>query len=216
MSVGRSTGRPARERGYGHPSSLDDPVAAGEVSHDLHVGDSRPASARRPRRRARRSCTSRTSQPNRAVLDQPLCLAVVDERVLAVPYASSGSSIASSSARDVRRVRHDQLERPGDALEQVRLDELDLEPDSPLHSRGRATAHRRERSVAVTRASGRSCFSASAIAPVPVPTSTMRGSPMSSSSARQRSTTISVSGRGTSARASVFSVSRRKSQSPST
>ena len=34
--------------------------------------------------------------------------------------------------------------------------------------------------------------------------------------ARQRSTTISVSGRGTSARASVFSVKRRKSQSPST
>ena len=67
-----------------------------------------------------------------------------------------------------------------------------------------------------TRAPGRSCAIASAIAPPPVPTSTTRGESMPSSRARQRSTTISVSGRGTSARASVFSVSRRKSQSPST
>ena len=57
---------------------------------------------------------------------------------------------------------------------------------------------------------------ASAIAPLPVPTSSTRGSATPAIRARQRSTTTSVSGRGTSTRASTFSVSRRNPHSPST
>ena len=50
----------------------------------------------------------------------------------------------------------------------------------------------------------------------PTPTSRTRGSLRPARRARHRSTTISVSGRGTSARRSVVSVSRRKPHSPRT
>src|SRR3954447_25257444 len=88
-------------------------------------------------------------------------------------------------------------------------------PSRSTFSRAKASAPA-ETSTPVTCASERSSFSASAIAPEPTPTSRIRGRSTPSASASARSTRVSVSGRGTSARASVFSVSRRKPHSPRT
>ena len=164
----------------------------------------------RARSRRRAASTSRAARGERSVCP------VADDREPRLPVAHLGLRAPSISAsRDVGRIRDDEVERAGEPVEQARLDELDREPE-PL----RVLAGERERvGRDVGRGdarAGRSSAIASAIAPLPVPTSTTRGASTPAIAASARSTTISVSGRGTSARASVRSVSRRKPHSPRT
>ena len=146
-----------------------------------------------------------------------LRLSLVDERVARLPVANLRVERVHLGGEHVRRVRDDEVERPGGKpVVQVRVQKLDVKPGER-----RVLARERERVgrgverddarvgplVLRARARSRRC---------PCPTSRTRGSGTSRSSTRQRSTTCSVSGRGTSARASHRSVSRRKPHSPRT
>ena len=117
-------------------------------------------------------------------------------------------------ALDVGRVRDDDVPALGGGDRAVALPQLDLEPQplGVLASEGERVG----RDVDADDLSvgplvlERECDRARADADVEDP------GPLASATSSARSTSVSVSGRGTSARASVISVSRRKPHSPST
>ena len=157
------------------------------VEHARRVA--RPAAPSAPRRRAPRAAPSRAPRA-RARRARP-ARRTAGSRRRGRTGPSTPSSRSARTKVDVEPVRARVLARERERVSRQR------------RSRPRARPGARARSRARSRR-------------VPVPTSSTRGASHVAISARQRSTTISVSGRGTSARASVCSVSRRKSQSPST
>ena len=139
-------------------------------------------------------------QPHERRVQEPLGeREVAEERERRIGERVRGQ-LVRTLGRDVRRVRHDEVEGPPELgrerIEQVAHPHVHVEAEPGAFARASSTASG-DRSVAQTRASGRSSFTASAIAPDPVPRSTTAGPRTDAIRSRATPTTTSVSGRGT-------------------
>ena len=203
------------------PTSLDHPLPPREIARDRSprvaelLEQRRDLAARGPR-----GVSSTIAPPgastSRASRASSLGLVVADDAPAAAPSrAPPAGAPSSSSSRTYGGFETTRSNGPSSPSSRLVSTSSTSRPSRSAFSRASASASG-ETSVAVTRAPGCSSAIESAIAPLPVPTSTTRGASSPAIAASARSTTISVSGRGTSARASVCSVSRRKPQSPRT
>ena len=225
MSVGSSTGCPARIASITSstarpPPCLHDSFLPGQVVRDADArrtparssacGDDARTLPRAPRARAS-PVEHLVARPR-----QPLGLALVDERASRLPLAHLRLERLDLVRLDVGRVGDDQVERPRRRRRAGRPREA-RPPGRCASAFSRASSSAAaEMSVAWTRAPGCSCAIASAIAPLPVPTSTTRGAstPRSARGSARRRSPSRVAARAPVRRS--CSVSRRKSQSPST
>ena len=184
----------------------------------VHVGVAGAASsvARRPRARVLVHLEHEPAVEHARGPISALRLAAVDERAPRLPVAHLRLERRELVREHVRRVRDDEVERARDARRagpsrraRPRAESLGvLAGERERVRRDVGRGHARVGALVLrARARSRRCRCRRR-------RRAARRRP--AISARQRSTTISVSGRGTSARASVFSVRRRKPQSPST
>ena len=186
----------------------DDPLVAGEVAHELDVprGHERGDRSGLPGadlQREERDAVAAGDQPADDV--EPV---VAAEQRLARLEARRRAAAGRRRRRRAgwrRRRRRSPAGRAG-----RRGANSTSSPSRSAFARATSRAPA-EMSVPTTARSGRSSFSASAIAPEPVPTSATRAPSGSDSAA---STTCSVSGRGTSTRGSTASSIVRKPFSP--
>ena len=225
MSVGSSTGLPARSALDSldrRPSPLHHPLAAGEVEGDRRLGvpaerSSAATACALPSWHSRTSAPPGASTPARVATSSSVWPSLDERRRAAPSRAPPAASASSSSARDVRRVRDDEVERARRAPRAASSRRARPRARAARRSRARARARPARRPSPSRARPGCSCAIASAIAPLPgADVDDARRVDARRASASARSTTISVSGRGTSARASVASVSRRKPHSPRT